>query len=174
MAVVHSLNGNFRLIKYLGYPIVNDPVYNDKRLWGENNGKDGLYFNTKKEIEDIFLQIHKRDVYLIDNEVDNADEENGGHSEQNQEANSENLEKRKSESATETSLKKVKYESDKTEASIENHQEATIGVQSPSQSEDYENCEECRNVCRDPLPKELIMYLHALSYKVRRPGSVFL
>lgn len=29
-------------LQYLGYPIANDPVYSDKKIWGENVGKGGL------------------------------------------------------------------------------------------------------------------------------------
>ena len=29
-----------------------------------------------------------------------------------------------------------------------------------------ENCAECKQEYKDPMPKDLVMYLHALSYKV--------
>ncbi|KAJ2931550.1 hypothetical protein H1R20_g5614, partial [Candolleomyces eurysporus] len=29
-------------LQYLGYPIANDPVYSDKKIWGENRGKGGV------------------------------------------------------------------------------------------------------------------------------------
>ena len=42
-------------LQYLGFPILNDPLYNQPTVWGINNGKDGIYEFTKEQIETNFL-----------------------------------------------------------------------------------------------------------------------
>jgi len=39
----------------LGFPILNDPLYNQPTVWGTNNGKDGKYEFSKEQIEKNFL-----------------------------------------------------------------------------------------------------------------------
>ena len=42
-------------LQYLGYPIVNDPLYNQPTVWGPSNGKNGVYEYSKEQIEQNFL-----------------------------------------------------------------------------------------------------------------------
>ncbi|KAI0740953.1 pseudouridine synthase [Earliella scabrosa] len=36
-------------LQYLGYPIANDPIYSDPRIWGENLGKGGVDLTPSEE-----------------------------------------------------------------------------------------------------------------------------
>lgn len=49
------------MLKYLGHPIVNDPLYNDPNVWGAANGKGAVYEGSCEEIEKKFLKIHSRE-----------------------------------------------------------------------------------------------------------------
>ena len=52
-------------LQYLGYPIVNDPIYNTA-LWGPNKGKGGHYGGqTMDELIEKIPLFHNKDEYLI-------------------------------------------------------------------------------------------------------------
>lgn len=55
-------------LQYLGFPIINDPLYNQPIIWGPNNGKDAVYPLTKEEMENNFLKIHSYEAWIINQE----------------------------------------------------------------------------------------------------------
>ncbi len=149
----------------MGYPIVNDPVYNAKALWGENNGKHGVYTHTKQETEELFLKLHNRENWLIENDFENSTEDMDVPNNQDEQADKRKTEKI-GEIETEMNVKKTKYEHEN--ETKENKEENIDGVSTEKNgnSIDYtENCDECINQYRDPSPKDLVMYLHAHCYK---------
>uniref|UniRef100_T2MAD7 Pseudouridine synthase n=1 Tax=Hydra vulgaris TaxID=6087 RepID=T2MAD7_HYDVU len=40
-------------LQYLGYPIINDPIYNHPTAWGEGKGKKGTLIDTKKVMDEL-------------------------------------------------------------------------------------------------------------------------
>ena len=64
-------------LQYLGHPIVNDPLYNQPTVWGNGNGKDGIYEYSKEQIEQNFLNIHTYEAWIIKQEqMDNNHDNN--------------------------------------------------------------------------------------------------
>ena len=57
-------------LQYLGYPIVNDPLYNRTDVWGIGNGKNGKYEYTKEEIEQNFLKVYTYEAWIIKQEAE--------------------------------------------------------------------------------------------------------
>lgn len=174
-------------MQYLGFPIINDPLYNQPTVWGKNNGKNGEYELTKEEIEQNFLKVHTYEAWIIKQEqLDNEAFENDQNTdktdlnEENCKNEDENLNlKRKHEEdlLDEENLKKSKLEVEESltkEESPETTQVSEIleevdpnlvGFDEKLLTKDGE-CFECKQIYRDPKRPEMTMYLHALSYKV--------
>uniref|UniRef100_A0A8B9UBY4 Pseudouridine synthase n=1 Tax=Anas zonorhyncha TaxID=75864 RepID=A0A8B9UBY4_9AVES len=108
-------------LQYLGYPIVNDPIYN-MEAWGPEKGKGGKIGKTDEELLKALVEEHRSkqslDVLGISEEDLNTNAEN----------------------------------QDSELGSCENKKKDPL-------------CVECKTSRRDPSPKELVMYLHALRYK---------
>jgi hypothetical protein len=179
-------------LQYLGYPISNDPLYNNVDVWGRTNGKHGVYDFNKTELEQNFLKMHSYEAFIVQQEQeDQESSENNDKKEPNQEENVTkssieepiNNEKQDSESnkrkiedieqdnepLINESIKKLKTE-DEIKISEKNQKDETflssnLAPFDPSKFVKEEDCFECKQTFRDPLKDELIMYLHALSYK---------
>ncbi|XP_025971310.2 pseudouridylate synthase RPUSD2 [Dromaius novaehollandiae] len=169
-------------LQYLGYPIVNDPIYNMK-AWGPERGKGGKIDKTDEELLKALVEEHRSkqslDVLGISEEDLNPTAENkecGNSSDctdsvavdpingnscpaedtkdpergeipaclQNCDANLETLEKHKETSSCE-------------------NWDGSVGEKGSEEKDPL--CMECKISRRDPSPKELVMYLHALRYK---------
>lgn len=152
-------------LQFLGYPILNDPLYNQPVLWGPSNGKNGIYEFKKQEIEQNFLKIHSFETWIIKQE----DEVKDGEDMLEISVSDELKAKRKISDAETTENKKQKKETNL----ISNELISDIDPNLPSFeiskfSKDNE-CFECNQIYRDPVRSEMTMYLHALSYKVNIP-----
>uniref|UniRef100_A0A8C4KQL6 Pseudouridine synthase n=1 Tax=Dromaius novaehollandiae TaxID=8790 RepID=A0A8C4KQL6_DRONO len=140
-------------LQYLGYPIVNDPIYNMK-AWGPERGKGGKIDKTDEELLKALVEEHRSkqslDVLGISEEdlnpTDTKDPERGEIPAclQNCDANLETLEKHKETSSCE-------------------NWDGSVGEKGSEEKDPL--CMECKITRRDPSPKELVMYLHALRYK---------
>ncbi|KAG8945734.1 hypothetical protein FRC04_000593 [Tulasnella sp. 424] len=57
-------------LQYIGYPIANDPIYADKKVWGPTLGKGGLQFpidETKLKLpDDLPSEDQEQDLVLVD------------------------------------------------------------------------------------------------------------
>lgn len=138
-------------LQYLGYPIVNDPIYNNPYVWGPSNGKGG----SSKDIKDILTAFEEsRKDSILRTQV----------SEQNK---TPHIEERITMSPkNDTPNGNVIAKNDKNSSKIEKIETADNNMC------DFDSeCSECRNPIPDPKPDELVMYLHALSYK--GPGWEF-
>lgn len=71
-------------LQYLGYPICNDPLYNQPTIWGPNNGKHGVYSFNKEEIESNFLKIHTYEAWIIKQEQFNEHDEESSNKNEDQ------------------------------------------------------------------------------------------
>jgi hypothetical protein len=169
----------------LGYPIVNDPLYNRTDVWGKGNGKDGKYEFTKEEIEQNFLNVYTYEAWIIkqETEADTAEnetpkEENDNNEskskrkeieEKEREQSSDSNKKLKSDSEVEIKIQ-PKHDSCKNEdaqksAKVNSKSSTNRPGLDPNRFERDPECFECAQTYRDPTRKDLIMYLHAYSYQ---------
>ncbi|KAI3382995.1 hypothetical protein SNEBB_000852 [Seison nebaliae] len=50
-------------LQFLGYPIVDDTLYNSREIWGENNGINGKYLLDDQKITENFVGIHNTEKF---------------------------------------------------------------------------------------------------------------
>lgn len=171
-------------LQFLGFPIINDPLYNQSIIWGENNGKNGVYHLTQEEMEKNFLKIHSYEAWIIKQEQTDQDNNEiileemstkiaATSTSLNVNFDCKNLEKRKIDSSEDHILmKRKRVEEMAKEKNNEFDTEKKISVTSEGRQKEIDKtyldpeCFECSNCYRDPKRDELIMFLHALSYKV--------
>ncbi|CAF3691687.1 unnamed protein product [Rotaria sordida] len=135
-------------LQYLGFPIVNDPLYNAPDIWGPSNGQYGQYEHSNEYVIETFIKRHSCEYWLL-NDIDNDDDEtinlNGKRIvEQDEEHIHDDVKRIKTEELT------------------------TIDVNDDNAVKTYikEHCFECLNRFREPSPDDLVMFLHALQYKI--------
>lgn len=171
---------------------MNDPLYNQPDVWGEQNGKNGQYGLSKEQIEENFLKIHTYEAWIMQQERsdENAEAENVEDTKRedeeapltskpaNENASEESSNKRKNDQAIDLAdVKKLKAVEEQSEIN-ENATQSSVNCDNPtpadanlpkfdpSRIEIDDDCFECKQKYRDPTRSDLIMYLHALSYKV--------
>lgn len=153
-------------LQYLGYPIVNDPLYNQPSVWGPSNGKNGVYEFTNKEIEQNFLKIHTFEAWIIKQEASESEVEEKSDFDdvKGKRKNSQNEIIDNKKQKLETNFEQIKNEK------IENEDKSEIDPSLPKFDNNKltidDECFECKQTYRDPVRSEMTMYLHALSYKV--------
>lgn len=133
-------------LQYLGFPILNDPIYNNHCVWGPDNGKGG----TSKDIKDILAAFEesRKDAILRLKACTKKDK-----------------------SSSVLNCQTQHCSSPKGECNDLGPKDAVSSFKEPLSSSDLKSsdfdpdCSECRNPIPDPTPSELVMYLHALSYK---------
>ncbi|GAB1600102.1 RNA pseudouridylate synthase domain-containing protein 2-like [Argonauta hians] len=153
-------------LQYLGHPIINDPLYNGP-AWGPEAGK-GTIFQCKidnKTISDDVMKNHNiglwdngpnpnfevrlqqlaKEKLATANHKDNIDQE--------------------VEDTIEPDAKRQKT-SDQSEClNTVKHKEILRPEFDLEKWIPDENCQHCKTLYLDPQPNDLVMYLHALSYK---------
>lgn len=168
-------------LQYLGYPIVNDPIYN-MEAWGPEKGKGGKIGMTDEELLKALVEEHRSkqslDILGISEEDLNSNAENdcGNSSECTESVQTDPISENSclaedvKGSETEeiaayplnfnTNLETLKTNTEL--GSCENEGRQT-GEKSSEERDPL--CVECKITRKDPSPKELVMYLHALRYK---------
>ncbi|XP_062379276.1 RNA pseudouridylate synthase domain-containing protein 2 [Sardina pilchardus] len=180
-------------LQYLGYPILNDPVYGSS-AWGPGRAKGGVISMTNDELLEALVEEHraKESLHLLD--IPDEDLKIGGKAvavesaaqvdtccESNQDGASDaphtpadmsqsGNKDHKAKQAEETN--KVSEVASRT-ASITEGEPVTEMASSGDQTSLSGGsnagidplCRECKLVRPDPTEKELVMYLHALRYK---------
>ncbi|CAF0783331.1 unnamed protein product [Brachionus calyciflorus] len=183
-------------LQYLGYPIVNDPLYNQPTVWGRTNGKGGVYEYSKEVLEQNFLRVHTYEAWIIkqeNSENENSEEKEDGLVEGTLDKKEENILpeenkepelKRKLEDEhnnEEPEVKKNKseeLEKNSEEQTNQKNEDQKVESRELQDKEDEnrpgfdekfltkdDECFECQQIYRDPVRKDLTMYLHAFSYK---------
>ncbi|CAH1388426.1 unnamed protein product [Nezara viridula] len=161
-------------LQYLGYPVVNDPLYNHE-VFGPERGKGGNIGKTDEELIRDLIRIHNAENWLgIDGDSDlfkpllnMDDEEKGGSREASP---CESLPTREDKlSVTENSEKVISAvpavaEGKVTVATQTGHDAPDLAFQPEKMTTDP-HCYECKVRYRDPKPKDLVMYLHAWKYQ---------
>ncbi|XP_061855040.1 pseudouridylate synthase RPUSD2 [Colius striatus] len=169
-------------LQYLGHPIVNDPIYNTE-AWGPDRGKGGSIHKTDEELLKALVEEHRAkqslDILGISEEDVNgsAGNEDSGKSRDCTEPagadavneNSRPAQDTEAPKGTDTAasllnsgsnLETLEINKDLGSCESRGRQEGEKGSE-----EKDPLCVECKMTRRDPSPKELVMYLHALRYK---------
>ncbi|XP_065331584.1 pseudouridylate synthase RPUSD2-like isoform X4 [Cloeon dipterum] len=149
-------------LQYLGYPVVNDPLYNHT-VFGPEKGKGGNIGKSDDDLIRDLINIHNAENWLgMDGDSDLMLSP----------ALSMPLPSVESSDSQESPSP---GDSSSDEAS---HSKVTVATQTGHESPDMRfdpakmsrdpHCYECKVRYRDPKPKDLVMYLHA--WKYRGPG----
>ncbi len=124
-------------LQYIGFPIINDPVYNHPSAWGSNKGKGG----TERNIDEILKT-------LADTRKDKAQ-----------------IEKQKVKSNGVSDIKlDHSTQSSTPEASTSSTTGAYLHAVFTDEDNFDADCADCLNPLPEPEENELVMYLHALKY----------
>lgn len=135
-------------LQYLGYPIVNDPLYNDK-VFGPLKGKGGDFGGkTDEELIQQLIEIHNAENFLgLDEDPDRIA--------------AKSIKTKKNQVASYSSISTPISSNDKSSQTMYESPDTTLD---PSKITSDENCLECKMKYKDPNPEQLVMYLHALKY----------
>ncbi|XP_019500393.1 PREDICTED: RNA pseudouridylate synthase domain-containing protein 2 isoform X1 [Hipposideros armiger] len=149
-------------LQFLGHPILNDPIYNSM-AWGPSRGRGGHIPKTDEELLRDLVAEHQAKQSL---DVLDLCEGNLSSGLMNSTAPSSELGK--------DCLEDLAASAPKTdgvaEAAPQDLNTMTLAPKNAAET-DVENqeidplCPECRLVRQDPLPQDLVMFLHALRYK---------
>ena len=141
-------------LQYLGFPIINDPLYNAPDIWGSSNGQYGQYEHSNEYVIETFIKRHSCEYWLLSDIENNEDESVNANGKRV-------IEEGEELQATNDDAKRMKTEETTTTT-------ATIDVDDDQAVKTYikEHCFECLNRFREPSPDDLVMFLHALQYKV--------
>ncbi|XP_042543713.1 RNA pseudouridylate synthase domain-containing protein 2 [Dipodomys spectabilis] len=145
-------------LQFLGHPILNDPIYNSS-AWGPSRGRGGLVPKTDEELLRDLVAEHQAKQGLEVLDLCEGDLSPGP---SDSIAPSSGLAKDTSE--------KVATAAQKIDGVIEAAPEHLDPPERASETDDLNQetdplCAECRLVRQDPLPQDLVMFLHALRYK---------
>uniref|UniRef100_A0A1B6D791 Pseudouridylate synthase RPUSD2 n=1 Tax=Clastoptera arizonana TaxID=38151 RepID=A0A1B6D791_9HEMI len=158
-------------LQYLGYPVVNDPLYNHT-VFGPEKGKNGNIGKTDEELIRDLISIHNAENWLgMDGDSDlsmfkpilNYEEDEKGLS--------------REPSPCENNMmvppppplpSKLLQCANKVTVATQTGHEAPDLAFHPDKLTTDPHCYECKVKYRDPKPRDLVMYLHA--WKYRGPG----
>ncbi|XP_029316770.1 pseudouridylate synthase RPUSD2 [Cottoperca gobio] len=175
-------------LQYLGFPILNDPVYGSS-AWGPHRGKGGQLGKSNEELLQALIEEHRshESLHLLDipddgigiekeaekNKTSEQVDASDSTSEPNKSGESHQNDTRRptgcsSSSETEEKGSRGCIDPNGNNPSLESQPDTSNRNQteaiSPPETRDA-LCTECKLERRDPTEKELIMYLHALRYK---------
>lgn len=155
-------------LQYLGYPVVNDPLYNHV-VFGPEKGKGGNIGKTDQELVRDLISIHNAENWLgMD-----------GDSEMSLFKPKLDIEERVSlsndkDGSSPSSTPGLGEEEQQQQQQQEQSLKVTVGTQTGSEPPDSSftndkmtvdpHCYECKVKYRDPKPSDLVMYLHAWRY----------
>ncbi|XP_004623579.1 RNA pseudouridylate synthase domain-containing protein 2 isoform X1 [Octodon degus] len=149
-------------LQFLGHPILNDPIYNSV-AWGPSRGRGGHIPKTDEELLRDLVAEHQAKQSLDVLDLCESDLSSGL---PDSTAPSSELAK--------DSLEELTAAAQKTDGVVEAAPQdlGMLALASEKAAEtDVRNqetdplCTECRLVRQDPLPQDLVMFLHALCYK---------
>ncbi|KFP79675.1 RNA pseudouridylate synthase domain-containing protein 2, partial [Apaloderma vittatum] len=155
-------------LQYLGHPIVNDPIYN-MEAWGPERGKGGKIDKTDEELLKALVDEHRSKQSL--DILDIPEEDLNSVAESKDCANLSDCTKRDAGDPEGNHKAPCPLDSDSNLEMLEKKEElgsceSQDGQTGEKGSEERDPlCVECKTSRRDPSPKELVMYLHALRYK---------
>lgn len=150
-------------LQYLGYPIVNDNLYNCPSF-GPERGKGGRYGKSLKQLSADVVLMHRANTWLIDEHADITDLPDDGPSEKRTQADTDTK-----------SDKTIQFTSDsereETMAALSHYftNESWKDLEEkwkfdPAKYVKDPTCRDCSDEFHDPPPRSLYLYLHALKY----------
>ncbi|GIY40518.1 RNA pseudouridylate synthase domain-containing protein 2 [Caerostris darwini] len=134
-------------LQYLGYPIINDPIYNHEHVFGPLKGKNGEIGKSRDQLLEDLLKAHSLQKWLIEDGPLSQDFES-------KTPIIDDPENKISLNALEYYIKSDGYD-----------KLATKYVKNPEKFIIEDSCDLCHQKYMDPQPKDLIMFLHALKYQ---------
>ncbi|XP_036625533.1 RNA pseudouridylate synthase domain-containing protein 2 [Trichosurus vulpecula] len=143
-------------LQFLGHPIINDPIYNTA-AWGPARGRGGHIPKTDDELLRDLLEEHRAKQSLDVLDLFEGDLPPGL--------------KPTSDTFFKQDLKEPASTPEEPNQAVSLDLDTTELAPREAAGSELKNkeidplCEECRLVRQDPLPQELVMYLHALRYK---------
>lgn len=153
-------------LQYLGYPVVNDPLYNHV-VFGPEKGKGGNIGKTDQELVKDLISIHNAENWLG---MDGDSEMSLFKPKLDMEDRVSNNDKDGSSPSSTPGLPEEEQHQQQQEQSLK----VTVGTQTGSEPPDSSfandkmtvdsHCYECKVKYRDPKPSDLVMYLHAWRY----------
>uniref|UniRef100_H3DIX3 Pseudouridine synthase n=1 Tax=Tetraodon nigroviridis TaxID=99883 RepID=H3DIX3_TETNG len=155
-------------LQYLGFPILNDPIYGSS-AWGPHRGKGGLLDKSDEELLKALVEEHRsqENLHLLDLPDDVCEQEPEQHTASVTAGKSDGAEGFSSTWTTVTESSGVNADVSERPPAETNRSPAEAadrGQTSAPGSRDH-LCSECGLVRADPTQTELTMYLHALRYK---------
>ncbi|KAJ9581971.1 hypothetical protein L9F63_003661 [Diploptera punctata] len=168
-------------LQYLGFPIINDPLYNHS-VFGPEKGKGGNIGKSDEDLIKELMIVHNAESWLgtegdsefnvlkpLTEEKSNEtklSQEKTEDSDKNKESEANNENNSKSDHTKEIipSEELVKQDGDTIETANESHNISEMSFNADKLTRD-DNCYECKVQFRDPKPSDLVMYLHALKYQ---------
>lgn len=139
-------------LQYLGYPIKNDPLYNDT-IFGPEKGRRGKFGKTDKQLIQDLIIAHNAENWL---ETDKT-------SLMPVVVNNINVTKP-------LESPKLEINADQSPNCMFINMSTQTGMDLPDMKYDKNKhsidpyCQECKTLYKDPQPKDLMMYLHAFKY----------
>ncbi|NXX73413.1 RUSD2 protein, partial [Spizella passerina] len=166
-------------LQFLGHPILNDPIYN-MEAWGPDRGKGGRIGKTDEELLKALVEEHRSKQSLevlgigeedLNSAGESKDCGNSGDCTTSDPVNGSSCPAEDEKDPERNDLAACPLNSDTNlemlhkdkELSLCGNQDGQAGEKGWEEKDPL--CVECRTSRRDPSPKELVMFLHALRYK---------
>ena len=144
-------------LQWIGFPIENDPIYNHPFAWGSNKGQGGTERTTEQVLEAL---ASTRKENIVNNKAAMSDmlrqEKVSCSGQVNLDMIEGNLEKK---TVSKESVKTTEHDSSF---------DVPVNEKNLNDSNSFDRdpaCSDCKLNWQDPDSSELVMYLHALSYK---------
>lgn len=165
-------------LQFLGYPIVNDPIYN-MEAWGPTKGKGGEINKTDEELLRALVEEHrsKQSLSILDVSeedlkpiVGSKECDHSGYCTKPVEIIPISADSCRTENSKDQKEAEIQACLQNSDTRPETHEANPEGASSSGNQDGHTEekdplCEECKIVRQDPSPRELVMYLHALRYK---------
>ncbi|XP_018363185.1 PREDICTED: RNA pseudouridylate synthase domain-containing protein 2-like isoform X2 [Trachymyrmex cornetzi] len=168
-------------LQYLGYPVVNDPLYNHV-VFGPHKGKGGNIGKTDEELVRDLISIHNAENWLgMDGDSDMSLFKPKLELEERMLGSGNDKDNGSSPSSTPGLVEDEQQQQPQQQQQQQQQQQpqqeslkVTVGTQTGSEPPDSTfandkvtvdpHCYECKVKYRDPKPSDLVMYLHAWRY----------
>ncbi|PNI94344.1 RPUSD2 isoform 2 [Pan troglodytes] len=149
-------------LQFLGHPILNDPIYNSV-AWGPSRGRGGYIPKTNEELLRDLVAEHQAKQSLDVLDLCEGDLSPGltDSTAPSSELGKDDLEEL---AAAAQKMEEVAEAAPQELDTIALASEKAVETDVMNQETDP-LCAECRLVRQDPLPQDLVMFLHALRYK---------
>lgn len=136
-------------LQFLGHPILNDPIYNST-AWGPSRGQGGHIPKTDEELLRDLVAEHQAKESLSMLDLCDSDLAPGL------------IDSTAPSSGLGTTAQKIDGVAEAASQHLDTPEKA---AKADVNQETDPLCAECRVLRQDPLPQDLVMFLHALRYK---------